>query len=168
MQTSKNFTWINFREWPVLKNFVSNLFSRGFIFAWIYFREKMDFEKYFCLKKRKTTLLSIESFYKSSKNYECVNNFYMFDGVWSMKASIALSSSSRTYLSSNETKIFCSFSKSWTSSVISRLKISEKGEEEGHRIGKMQKHVLFESAHTNFKYRRGIFKIYFAWINFRE
>ena len=49
MPTSKNFGWINFREFPVLKNF-----------AWIYFREDRDFEKYFSLKKRKTTLLSSE------------------------------------------------------------------------------------------------------------
>ena len=70
MPTSKNFTWINFREWPGLKNF-----------AWIYFREDREFDKYFSPKKRKTTLLSIKSFYKSSKNYKYVNKFYMFDGV---------------------------------------------------------------------------------------
>ena len=63
MPTSKIFSWINFREWPGLKNF-----------AWIYFREDRDFEKYFSLKKRKTTLLSLKSFYKSSKNYKYVNN----------------------------------------------------------------------------------------------
>ena len=54
------------------------------------FREDRDFEKYFSLKKIKTTLLSIKSFYKSSKNYKYVNNIYMFDGVLSMKASKAL------------------------------------------------------------------------------
>ena len=79
MPTSKNFAWINFREWQGLKDF-----------AWIYFRKCRDFEKYFSLKKRKTTLLSIKSFYKFSKNYKYVNNFYMFYGVWSMKASKAL------------------------------------------------------------------------------
>ena len=69
MPTSKNFAWINFREWPGLKNF-----------AWIYFREDRDFEKYFSLKKRKTALLSIKRFYKSSKNYKYVNNFYILMG----------------------------------------------------------------------------------------
>ena len=132
MPTSKNFAWINFCEWPGKKNF-----------TWIYFREDNDFVKYFSLKKRKTTLLSIKSFYKSSKNYKYLNNFYMFDGVWSMKVSKALSSSSRTYLSSNQTKMLCSFSKSRKSSVICSnshclmtyfphcLRICEKGEEEG-------------------------------------
>ena len=32
----------------------------------------------------------------------------------------------------------------------------------------IRKPVLFESPHANFKHRRWIFKIYFAWINFRE
>ena len=114
MPTSKNFMWINFREWPGLKNF-----------AWIYFREDREFEKYFSLKKRKTTLLSIKSFYKSSNNYKYVNNVYMFDGVWSMSASKALRSSSRTYSSS--------LSESYRSltSFFPLFKICEKGEEEG-------------------------------------
>ena len=86
MPTSNNFAWINFRERPGLKNF-----------AWIYFREDKNFEKYFSFKKRKTTFLSIESFYKSSKNYKYVNKFYMLD-PWKRQKHYAPSSS--TYSSS--------------------------------------------------------------------
>ena len=50
MTTSKKFAWFNFCKMTGLKNFV-----------WIYFREDREFEKYFSLKKRKTTLLSIKS-----------------------------------------------------------------------------------------------------------
>ena len=58
--TLKNFSWINFREWPGLKNL-----------ALIYFREDTEFEKYVSLKKRKMTLLSIKSFYK----FTCLMGF---------------------------------------------------------------------------------------------
>ena len=110
MPTSKHFVWINFCEWPGLKNF-----------AWIYFHEVRDCEKYFSLKKRKTTLLSIKSFYKFSKNYKFVNNFYMFDGVWSMEASIALGMGS---LTKSEQSLFKDV-------FFPLFKICEKAEEEG-------------------------------------
>ena len=57
-----------FREWPSLKNF-----------AWIYFRENSDFEKYFSLKKKEKRLCFQSKAFKSL--YKHVNNFYMFDGV---------------------------------------------------------------------------------------
>ena len=47
------------------------------------------------------------------------------------------------------------------------FKICEKGEEEGQNW-ENSKTCTFWITHTNFKHRRWIFKIYFAWINFRE
>ena len=176
------FAWINFREWSGLKNS-----------AWIYFREDKNFEKYLSLKKRKTTLLSIKSFYKSSKNYKYVNNFYMFDGVWSMKASKALCSSSGIYSSSlsdfrkridgiNILEGFKTLSANWTHlyNVGSECAVWRKAnshyffhclkyakkERKRVKIWKIRRHVLFESPHTNFRW--WIFKIYFTCINFRE
>ena len=106
----------------------------------------------------------------------------MFDEVWSMKSSKALGSPSRTYSLSlsdvlEEVKVIQkirwliggSLTKSeqslFNEVFFPLFKICEKGEEEGQY---WEKHVLFESPHSNFKHRQWIFKICFAWINFRE
>ena len=47
------------------------------------------------------------------------------------------------------------------------LKYAKK-ERKGGKIGKIRKHVLFESPRTNFKFCRWIVKIYFVWFNFRK
>ena len=132
MPTSKNFVWINFREWAGLK-----------YFAWIYFREDRDFEKYFSLNKRKTTFLSNKSFYKSSKYYKYVNNFYMFHRVWSMKASKALRDGA-VRRKRNSHCLMAYFFNCLKNAKKQRKRV---------KIGKIRNHVLFESPHTNFKTR---------------
>ena len=141
------FAWINFRECRPRNNSRGLIFANGLKnFVWIYFREDKGFEKF---KKRKTALLSIKSFYKSSKNYKYVNNFYMFDGVWSLKASKAL----------RDGAVWWKANSRCLRTYFSHCLKYAKNQRKIVKIGKIRKHVLFESPHTNFKHRWWIFKI---------